>query len=302
MTAEPTHDRDAEAVADREFKAGVRGMWALGDYDRFSELVWEVGPVVVAAAGVRRGERVLDVAAGTGNTPIRAAEAGADVVASDLTPENFESGRRNAARSGVEIEWVEADAEALPFEDAEFDVVTSSFGAMFAPRHERVADELVRVCKPGGRMVMANFTPEGLLTDFFDVFSPHIPAPREGDLPPAPWGREEDVRCLFDSKVSSLEDDTPVVHRARRKSRRLLRARQGDFRAGRRHLQKPCRPAQRRGGTGRSFPLLREERQSGTGGRACRARVRVSPRRREEVRDHHDRLVHADISNRNPFE
>ena len=199
-------DRTASAArADREFKAVVRNTWAKGDYARFADLVWVLGPVVVEAAGVRPGQRVLDVACGTGNVAIRAAEAGAEVVASDLTPENFPAGRRNAQRSGVEVEWVEADAEALPFDDAEFDVVTSAVGAMFAPRHERVADELLRVCKPGGTIAMANFPPGGVAADFFAVFAPYMPPPREGDSPPLLWGREEHVRRLFGGRVSSLE-------------------------------------------------------------------------------------------------
>ena len=191
--------------ADREFKAAVRSLWAKGDYGRFADLVWPLGAVVVEAAGVRPGQRVLDVACGTGNVAIRAAEAGARVVASDLTPEHFPAGKRNARKSGVEIEWVEADAEALPFGPAEFDVVTSAVGAMFAPRHERVADELLRVCKPGGTIAMANFPPAGVAADFFAVFAPYMPPPREGDLPPTLWGNEEHVRNLFGDRVSSLE-------------------------------------------------------------------------------------------------
>jgi ubiquinone/menaquinone biosynthesis C-methylase UbiE len=111
------------------------------------------------------------------------AEAGADVVASDLTPENFEAGRREAKAHGVELEWVEADAERLPFDDREFDVVTSSFGAMFAPNHQAVADELLRVCQPGGTVGMLNFTPEGLAADFFGVLAPYAPPPPQGGLP-----------------------------------------------------------------------------------------------------------------------
>src|SRR5215831_11373060 len=103
--------------------AAVRTVWALGDYHRFAtELVWELGPVLVEACGVTAGQRVLDVAAGTGNVAIRAAEAGADVVASDLTPENFQAGRREALARGVDLEWVEADAASLPFGNGEFDV------------------------------------------------------------------------------------------------------------------------------------------------------------------------------------
>jgi ubiquinone/menaquinone biosynthesis C-methylase UbiE len=137
-------------------------MWALGDYHRFaSELIWEFGPVLVEACGVSPGQRLLDVAAGTGNVAIRAAEAGADVVALDLTPENLEAGRRAALSRGVELEWVEGDAQALPFADGEFDVVTSSAGAMFAPDHQAVADELLRACRSGGTIGMINFVSDG---------------------------------------------------------------------------------------------------------------------------------------------
>jgi ubiquinone/menaquinone biosynthesis C-methylase UbiE len=181
-------------------------MWALGDYHTFAtQTVWELGPVLVAACGISAGQRVLDVAAGTGNVAIRAAEAGAQVVASDLTPENFEAGRREARARGVELEWVEADAEALPFDDAEFDVVTSSFGAMFAPDHQKVADELLRVCRPGGTIGMINFTSEGLAGEFFEGFARYAPPPPPGALPPLLWGSEGHVRELFGDRVSSLE-------------------------------------------------------------------------------------------------
>ena len=191
---------------DRELKAGVRAMWASGDYHAFAtELVWELGPVLVEACGISAGQRVLDVAAGTGNVAIRAALAGADVVASDLTPENFEAGRSEARAQGVELEWVEADAEALPFADAEFDVVTSSFGAMFAPDHEAVANELLRVCRPGGTIGMLNFTPEGLGGAFFALFGPYVPPPPPGAALPVAWGSEDHVRELFGERVDSLE-------------------------------------------------------------------------------------------------
>jgi ubiquinone/menaquinone biosynthesis C-methylase UbiE len=187
-------------------RQAVQAMWALGDYHEFATtLMWETGPVLVDACGISAGQRVLDVAAGTGNVAIRAAEAGAEVVASDLTPENFEAGRREARARGVELDWVEADAEALPFADGEFDVVTSSFGAMFAPDHQRVADELLRVCRPGGTIGMANFTPEGLAADFFGVFAPHLPEPPPGASPPLLWGSEDHVRALFGDRVDSLD-------------------------------------------------------------------------------------------------
>jgi SAM-dependent methyltransferase len=181
-------------------------MWALGDYHRFAtELIWDLGPVLVQACAISAGDRVLDVAAGTGNTAIRAAEAGADVVASDVTPENFDAGRREAEARGVELEWVEADAQALPFADGEFDVVTSSFGAIFAPDHQRVADEMLRVCRPGGTIGMLNFTPEGRGADFFGVFGPYMPPAPADALPPVMWGSEAHVRALFGDRVDALE-------------------------------------------------------------------------------------------------
>src|SRR5687767_4342862 len=196
----------ASADLDREHKAAERAMWALGDYHRFAkETVWELGPVLVAACGISAGQRVLDVAAGTGNVAIRAAETGAEVVASDLTPENFEAGRREARACGVELEWIEADAEALPFDDGAFDVVTSSLGAMFAPDHQRVADELLRVCRPGGTIGLLAFTPEGLGAEFFRAFARYAPPPPPGALPPILWGSEEHVRELFHDRVNSLE-------------------------------------------------------------------------------------------------
>jgi len=181
-------------------------MWALGDYHRFAkELIWEIGPVVVEACGIGPGQRVLDVAAGTGNVAIRAAEAGAAVVASDLEPGHFAAGRAEARERGVELDWVRADAQALPFGDGEFDAVTSSFGAIFAPDQQAVADELLRVCRPGGTIGMANFTPEGLAADFFGVLAPYAPAPPPGSQPPVAWGSEPHVRGLFGERLGSLE-------------------------------------------------------------------------------------------------
>jgi SAM-dependent methyltransferase len=173
-----------------------RTMWALGDYHRFATAtVWPLGPELVAACGIGPGDRVLDVAAGTGNVAIRAAAAGATVVASDLTPENFAAGRAEADARGVELDWVAADAQALPFADRGFDVVTSCFGAIFAPDHEAVARELLRVCRPGGRIGLLNFRPTGAAMEFFALFGRHAP-PADGP-PPVLWGDEEHVRALL---------------------------------------------------------------------------------------------------------
>lgn len=181
-------------------------MWALGDYDRFARAtVWPLGPILVRSCAIGPGQRVLDVAAGTGNVAIRAAMAGASVVAADLTPEHFDAGRRGAAAEGVQVEWVEANAEALPFEDHDFDVVTSCFGAMFAPHHQAVADELVRVCRPGGTIGLIGFTPEGIGGEFFALLGRHVPAPPADSDSPLLWGQEDHVRRLFASRVTGLQ-------------------------------------------------------------------------------------------------
>jgi ubiquinone/menaquinone biosynthesis C-methylase UbiE len=194
------------AEVGRELKQQQRAMWGLGDYHRFAkETVWEVGPVLVAACGIGPGQRVLDVAAGTGNVALRAAQAGAVVTASDLTPENFAAGRREADELGVELAWIEADAESLPFDDGAFDVVTSSFGVMFAPDQRAAADELLRVCRPGGTIGLASFTPEGLGATFFELVGRHLPSPPPGVVPPTLWGSEAHVRELFGERVSTLE-------------------------------------------------------------------------------------------------
>jgi SAM-dependent methyltransferase len=193
-------------VTDRDAKAQARAMWGLGDYHRFAtETVWSLGPVLVEACGIAEGDRVLDVAAGSGNVAIRAAQAGATVVASDLTPENLAAGRRAAEAAGATLDWVEADAEALPFADGEFDAVTSSVGALFAPDHQVVADEMVRVCRPGGTIGMINFRPEGVAREFFELLGDYAPPPPAGALSPLLWGSEEHVQELFGDRLERLE-------------------------------------------------------------------------------------------------
>ena len=189
-------------VPDAELKARHRAMWASGDYPSMVEtFLLPLGPRLVEACGIGPGQRVLDVAAGTGNASIPAAEKGAAVTASDLTPELFEAGRRRAEAAGVELEWAEADAEHLPFEDESFDVVMSSIGAMFAPHHQPVADELVRVCRPGGTIGLLSWTPEGMIGALFRTMGPFAPPPPPGAQPPPLWGGEDHVRELLGDRV-----------------------------------------------------------------------------------------------------
>ncbi|MFE6822006.1 class I SAM-dependent methyltransferase [Streptomyces sp. NPDC057690] len=192
--------------ADRALKAKHRAMWALGDYPLVaSDVIPDLGPELVRESGVRPGTRVLDIAAGSGNAAIPAALAGADVVAVDLTPELLEAGRRLAAERGAELEWREGDAEELPFPDADFDAVVSCVGVMFAPHHQRAADELVRVCRPGGRIGLVNWTPEGFVGQMFAAMRPYAPAPPPGAQPPPLWGDEGHVRSLLGDRVSGVD-------------------------------------------------------------------------------------------------
>ena len=195
----------AQTDADRALKTKHRAMWASGDYPTLaSDLIWDLGPRVVAAADVRPGERVLDIAAGSGNAAIPAALRGATVVASDLAPELFEAGRRLAAEAGAELVWREADAEELPFGDDAFDVVVSTVGVMFAPHHERAADELVRVTRSGGRIALSNWTPEGFIGQMFKAMKPFAAPLPEGAQPAPLWGDEQHVRGLLGDRVTDV--------------------------------------------------------------------------------------------------
>jgi SAM-dependent methyltransferase len=187
---------------DSELKARHRAMWASGDYPAMVEtFLLPLGPRLIEACGIGSGKRVLDVAAGTGNASIPAAQAGADVTASDLTPELLEAGRRRAEAEGLALEWIEADAEHLPFEDESFDVVMSSIGAMFAPHHQDVAGELVRVCRASGTIGLLSWTPEGMIGGLFRTMGPFAPPPPPGAQPPPLWGSEDHVNSLFGTRV-----------------------------------------------------------------------------------------------------
>lgn len=196
------------STVDQELKTRHRAMWTSGDYPTMVEtFLLPLGPTLVEAARIEEGDRVLDVASGTGNAAIPAAQRGATVVASDLTPRLLEAGEERAQSMGLKLEWVEADAENLPFPAEDFDVVMSSIGVMFAPHHQAAADELVRVCRPGGRIALLSWTPEGMLGDLFSTMKPFAPPPPPGASPPPLWGSEEHLEELFGSRVefSSLE-------------------------------------------------------------------------------------------------
>jgi len=193
------------APGDAELKAKHRTMWASGNYpEMVTDFLTPLGPVLVAAAGVGEGDDVLDVASGTGNAAIPAALAGGHVIASDLTPDLFESGRRDAEARGARLDWREADAEHLPFDDASFDVVLSCIGVMFAPHHQQSADELCRVTRSDGTIGLLSWTPQGVVGQLFAALKPFAPPPPAGAQPPPLWGEEGHVRELLGDRVTDV--------------------------------------------------------------------------------------------------
>lgn len=194
-----------QTIAPTDLKVRHRKMWASGNYPSVArELIPRLGERLVAAAGVGPNDQVLDVAAGSGNAAIPAAALGARVVASDLTPELFDAGRREAAARGVELDWEEGDAEALPYLDGRFDVVLSCVGVMFAPHHQAAADEILRVARPGGTIAILSWTPEGFIGQMFAAMKPYAPAPPTGASPPPLWGSSIHVQELFGDQVGDL--------------------------------------------------------------------------------------------------
>jgi SAM-dependent methyltransferase len=180
------------------FRQRARATWASGDWDSCARLITPVGAVVLDRIDVRPGLDLLDVGTGTGgNVAIPAARRGARVVGLDIAPELFEHARRRAAEAGVDVEWVEGDAQELPFADESFDRVVSTFGAMFAPDHERAAGELVRVCRTGGRVTMTTWANDGFAAGLFKLTGSFLPPPPAGVQPPPLWGVDSHVKDVF---------------------------------------------------------------------------------------------------------
>jgi SAM-dependent methyltransferase len=203
MTTTTTTQPITATPEDQALKAKHAAMWASGSYRTVvDEIVGPLGGILVETVDVQPGQRVLDVAAGTGSSALPAARRGAEVIATELTPELLEVAR--AAAEGLELAFQTADAEALPFADGEFDTVISSIGVMFAPHHQQAADELVRVCRPGGTIGVLSWTPEGFIGQMFAVMKPYAPPPPPGASPAPLWGRADHVRTLFGDRVTDL--------------------------------------------------------------------------------------------------
>ncbi|MBA2693504.1 MAG: class I SAM-dependent methyltransferase [Rubrobacter sp.] len=199
MTTEQPHAPDIAAVKERMHK-----VWTSGEYARIGNPLVIIGELLCEAADLRSGDTVLDVATGSGNTAISAARRFCEVTGMDLAPESIEHARKRAEAEGMEITFDVGDAEEMPYPDASFDAVLSTLGVMFCPRQEKAADELLRVCRSGGRIGLANWTPDGFIGDMFRTIGKHVPPP-PGIKPPPLWGTEERLEELLGEGVSSLE-------------------------------------------------------------------------------------------------
>src|ERR1700759_4299899 len=194
------------SISDASVVATHRTVWALGDYALMAEEVMApLGPILVDAMGIGPGVRVLDVAAGSGNISLPAAEAGAEVVSTDLTPELLQRSQARAPARGLTLDYRKANAHALPFGDGEFDVVMSAIGVMFAADHQRAANELVRVCRPGGTIGLISWTPEGFLRRMLAAIRPYRPSLSPAAPPAALWGREAYVPALLGDRIRAVE-------------------------------------------------------------------------------------------------
>ena len=202
--ATPTQNSQTSGKPDFDaLKARQQAAWSSGDYALIGTTLQIVGEELCEALDVRAGQRVLDVAAGNGNVSLAAARRGCEVLASDYVPALLERARERAQAERLNIEFRQADAEALPFTDGAFDVVVSTFGVMFTPDQERAAAELVRVCRHGGKIGLANWTPEGFIGQLFKTVGRHVPPPA-GIKSPAAWGSRVRLGELFDGHAASV--------------------------------------------------------------------------------------------------
>jgi ubiquinone/menaquinone biosynthesis C-methylase UbiE len=184
-------------------KSRQRGAWGAGNYAVVGTTLQIVGETLCEALDLRAGARVLDVAAGNGNATLAAARRFCDVTSTDYVPMLLEAGRRRAEAEGQIIDFREADAEDLPFPDASFDAVLSTFGVMFTADHRKAASELLRVCRPGGKIGLANWTPDGFIGQLFKTLAKHVP-PAPGAQSPALWGTRARLEELFGAKASAI--------------------------------------------------------------------------------------------------
>ena len=189
-----------------------RAVWALGDYALMAEEVMApLGPILVAAAGMGAGHRVLDVAAGSGNISLPAAKTGATVTSTDLTPELLQRSKSRAAELGLALDWREANAHALPFGDGEFDVVMSAIGVMFAPNQQCAADEMIRVCRSRGTIAVISWTPDGFFGRMLATIRPYRPVLSAAVPPAALWGREDYAIGLLGDRVTNISAQREVL-------------------------------------------------------------------------------------------
>jgi SAM-dependent methyltransferase len=197
----PTGQVDLQAV-----KARQQGAWSSGDYAIVGTTLQIVGETLCEAVDIRAGQKVLDVAAGNGNATLAAARRWCDVTSTDYVPALLERARDRAAAERLKVAFREADAEALPFDNASFDVVLSTFGVMFTADQESAADEMMRVCRPGGKIGLANWTPDGFIGQLFKTIGKHMPPPA-GVKSPALWGTRARIAELFESQAISISTE-----------------------------------------------------------------------------------------------
>jgi SAM-dependent methyltransferase len=192
-------------------KTRLKSMWMAGNFGEVARSIESGADEFIARLALEPGARVLDVACGSGNLSLPAARVGCVVTGLDIAPNLLEQARARAAAEGLKIQFDEGDAESLPYADASFDVVVSMYGAMFAPRPELVASELLRVTRPGGRIAMANWTPEGFIGQMFKIGGRHVPPPPNMP-PPVKWGDEQTVRERFGEGLADLQLTRRMCH------------------------------------------------------------------------------------------